>query len=52
MTLSDGSVLPLRPNGETTRVLPQERLEYAQLALKARLNESELQIQVFITFLF
>ena len=42
--LSDGTVVPLKPNGERMVVEYCDRLEYAKLAQVARMNEFKTQV--------
>lgn len=44
--LSDGSCVPLRPNGADEIVTYEERHEYSQLVQKHRMAESEAQVRV------
>lgn len=43
--LSDGSVVELLPNGANIKMTYERRLEYMELCLKARLEESSKQIE-------
>jgi hypothetical protein len=43
--LSDGSVVELMPNGSNIKMSYERRLEYMELSLKARLEESSKQIE-------
>lgn len=44
VVLSDGTSVPLKPNGNQLTVLYEERLEYVQLVREARLNEIKQQV--------
>jgi len=42
--LSDGTLVPLRPDGIDSLVLHEERLEYALAVQETRMNESKEQV--------
>jgi len=44
ITRSDGVEVPLKEDGDITRLTWHNRLEFAELALQARLSESQLQV--------
>lgn len=46
-TLSDGTVVPLKPDGENIPVLFEERHEYGQAVIETRMQESSDQVCSF-----
>ena len=43
-TLSNGSIVPLRPGGQEMPLLYSDRKEYCSLVQQARLTESDAQV--------
>lgn len=50
--LSDGTSVPLKPNGNQLTVLYEERLEYVQLVREARLSEMKHQVGLILIYLY
>ena len=50
--LSDGTAVPLRPDGADMTVLYDEREEYCELVKETRMKESNEQVRPRIYFLY